>query len=242
MNRTPQAVDPIGVIHSCFTEKFGIPRQPGLVTEARATLELFPPFNDVNTIRGLEAFSHIWVIFLFHGSEPGKWRPLVRPPRLGGNTRVGVFASRSCFRPNPIGMSAVELESISTGKKGVALHLKGVDFLDQTPVIDIKPYIPYSDSITTAQDGYASMPETEKLKVCFSEQAEQEAKKKEQDNHPGFRKLIREIIGNDPRPGYYSADRDDKTFGMTLYRHNVRWQVSGDTALVLSITPMQKKL
>ena len=130
---------PIGVIRSCFTEKFGIPRQPGLVPAARATLEVFSPYDRDEAFRNLDEFSHLWVIFVFHGIPAGKWRPTVRPPRLGGNRRTGVFATRSGFRPNPIGMSAVSLEGIRRHNGKLLLELSGIDLLDRTPVLDIKP-------------------------------------------------------------------------------------------------------
>ena len=147
---------PIGVIHSCFKEKFGIPRQPGLVPAARAVLELLPPYNRAEAVRGLEGFSHIWVSFVFHACLDAPWKPTVRPPRLGGNRRLGVFATRSTHRPNPIGLSAVELERIETGPGRVLLHLKGADLMDGTPVLDIKPYLPYSDVIPGATGGFAA--------------------------------------------------------------------------------------
>ena len=132
---------PIGTIESCFKEKFGVPRQPGLAPAARASLILQPPYNRPEALAGLEAFSHIWLVYLFHAIEKGKWKPTVRPPRLGGNRRTGVFATRSNFRPNPIGLSAVKLENIVTRGPDIRLELSGVDLLDGTPVLDIKPYI-----------------------------------------------------------------------------------------------------
>jgi len=138
---------PIGVIHSCFKEKFGIPRQPGLVPAARAVLELLPPYNRQRRCAGWRVFSHIWVSFVFHACWTSRGNRPVRPPRLGGNRRLGVFATRSTHRPNPIGLSAVELERIETGSGQVLLHLKGADLMDGTPVLDIKPYLPYSDVI-----------------------------------------------------------------------------------------------
>ena len=118
---------PVGLIRSCFREKFGIPRQPGLAPAARATLELLPPYHQPAAVRGLEGFSHIWLVFAFHGIPAGHWQPTVRPPRLGGHQRVGVFASRSPFRPNPIGLSVVKLERIAIGQGKVILHLSGID-------------------------------------------------------------------------------------------------------------------
>lgn len=131
---------PIGMIHSCFTEKFGIPRQPGLVPAAQASLAVLPPYDRDEAFRGIEQFSHLWIIFVFHGIAAGKWQPTVRPPRLGGNRRIGVFATRSAFRPNPIGMSTVALTGVRRQQDGFYLDLAGVDLLDGTPVLDIKPY------------------------------------------------------------------------------------------------------
>jgi len=148
--------EPIGVIRSCFQQKFDMPRQPGLVPEARAVLELFPPYNRMESFRGSEGFSHRWVIFVFHECKADASRTTVRPPRLGGNRRVGMFATRSGFRPDPMGMSAVEMEKIEGDNKGIRIHLKGVDLLDGTPVLDIKPYLPYADRIFEAKGGFAA--------------------------------------------------------------------------------------
>ena len=228
-------IKPIGVIHSCFKEKFGIPRQPGLVAGARGSLELFSPYNDITMVSALETFSHIWIIFLFHGNEPGKWGRMVRPPRLGGNRRVGVFASRSGFRPNPVGISAVQLESIEQAKGTTFLHLKGIDLLDQTPVIDIKPYVPYSDRIVEAVDGYADQPEREKLSVSFTAEADAVCQTLEAVKHPALKRLIKEIVGNDPRPGYYALKKNESEFGMVLFDLNIRFQVTGHQAVIFAI-------
>lgn len=233
-------MNPIGIIHSCFKEKFGIPRQPGLVACARGMLELFAPYNDINMVSELDTFSHIWIIFLFHGNESGKWRQMVRPPRLGGNRRVGVFASRSGFRPNSIGMSAVLLESIEQTKGTVFLHLKGIDLLDQTPVIDIKPYVPYSDRIMEAVDGYADAPPRDKLTVCFTPEAEEACGHMERIKHPLLKKLITEVVGNDPRPGYYSGRDSGAEFGMVLFDLNIRFQVNGHEAVIIGIEPVTR--
>ena len=131
----PVALEPIGIVHSCFKEKFGIPRQAGLVREARATLELLPPFDRPEAVRGLESFSHIWIVFIFHANCRQSWKPTVRPPRLGGNRRMGVFASRSGFRPNPLGISAVELAALRFPDNRVVLDIRGGDLLDGTPVV-----------------------------------------------------------------------------------------------------------
>ncbi len=141
----PLEINPIGVVHSCYTEKFGIPRQPGLVDKARATIELFSPYNRAEMVRKLESFSHIWVHFLFHDAVAEGWRPTVRPPGLGGQKRVGVFASRSPHRPNHLGISAVKLIGIKRVGQRLLLEVGGGDFLHGSPVFDLKPYIPYSD-------------------------------------------------------------------------------------------------
>ena len=146
----------IGVIRSAFPEKFGIPRQPGLVPESRATVEMEnnPEFR--TALQALEKFSHCWIIFAFHDVDAGHWNPTVRPPRLGGAKRVGLFASRSPHRPNPIGISAVRIDRVEADARGgPKLHVSGADFLDGTPVLDIKPYIKYADSIPRASDGWA---------------------------------------------------------------------------------------
>ena len=147
-------LEPIGTIESCFKEKFGIPRQPGLAPAAQATLVLHPPYSNPGAMAGLEAFSHIWLIYIFHAIEKGKWKPTVRPPRLGGNKRTGVFATRSNFRPNPLGISAVKLEKIVPDGETIRLELSGVDLLDGTPVLDIKPYIPFADAHPDATSGW----------------------------------------------------------------------------------------
>ena len=224
----------IGVIHSCFKEKFGIPRQPGLVTEAKATLELLPPYNRAEAVRGLEEFSHVWVTFVFHACLTAEWKPTVRPPRLGGNKRIGVFATRSTHRPNPIGLSVVRLEKIALEHGKVILHLSGVDMLDGTPVLDIKPYLPYADRVQDATGGFA--PEAPKLSfdVQFSEQARQlcqKIKTPEMD----IEELITQLLSHDPRPAYYGGDEARNRFGMRLLDYDVKWEIAGTSACVLEI-------
>ena len=152
--------DVIGTIDSPYKEKFAIPRQPGIVTAAQGQLRLTGTANNAELVRGLEQFSHIWLLFVFHGTQAQGWKPLVRPPRLGGNKKLGVLATRSTFRPNPIGMSVVKLDRIEQqnlahNKSQVTLHISGLDLLDGTPIIDIKPYVPYADIIEGAEGGYA---------------------------------------------------------------------------------------
>ena len=219
-------MEPIGVIHSCFKEKFGIPRQSGLVKSATATLELLPPYNVEEALRGIEEFSHLWIVFAFHKSICEKFQPTVRPPRLGGNTRVGVFATRSPFRPNPIGLSVVELMGVS----GTSLELSGVDFLDGTPVFDIKPYIPYADSVPDAHGAFAHAAPEPQNKISFSEEAENVFQTLEKPQQ----QLIRDMLRYNPRPAY-QADDPGRTFGTTVFDLNVQWQQDGDAITIQSI-------
>ena len=214
---------PIGIIHSCFPEKFGIPRQPGLVPAAEAELELLAPFNRPEAVRGLEGFSHIWLLFLFHASLREHWRPTVRPPRLGGNLRVGVFASRSPFRPNPIGLSALELKAISTAN-GVRLLLAGVDLLDGTPVLDIKPYLPYADSIACARPGYSEAPGAPDHTVVFEQQPMLYLRGLPEADGQRLRALIMQLLLHDPRPGYLDDNAGQRRFGLRLEELNFHWR------------------
>ena len=225
---------PIGIIHSCFKEKFGIPRQPGLVTAARATLEILPPFDQDEAFKELDAFSHLWMIFVFHGIPSGKWKPTVRPPRLGGNRRTGVFATRSGFRPNPIGMSAVGLEKIVRRNGTLQLSLSGIDLLDQTPVLDIKPYLPYADSIPQAVGGFAAEAPQPSLSIEFTDQSRQACAKLEK-TYPGLSELIRQVLRADPRPAYMDKGNQKSEFGMRLHDLNVRWSVRQGAIVVEDI-------
>ena len=221
-------IEPIGIIHSCFKEKFGIPRQPGLIRSATASIELLPPFNVIEALRGITDFSHLWILFVFHESICTEFQPTVRPPRLGGNTRVGVFATRSPFRPNPIGLSVVELK----GVRGTVLDLAGGDFLDGTPVIDIKPYIPYADSLPQAQGAFAAQPPAPVYTVTFSPDAEAVFQKLEiKQQH-----LIRDVLSYNPRPAYQTAD-PSRMFGTRLFDHEIKWKLDGGIVTVQTITP-----
>ena len=221
---------PIGVIHSPFKEKFGIPRQPDLAPHAVVTLELLPPYNQADCVRGLESFSHLWITFVFHETSARGWQPLVRPPRLGGNAKVGVFASRSTHRPNPLGLSLVRLAGIDTSQ-GVCLTLLGTDLLDQTPVLDIKPYIPFVEAQPNARGGFAEAPPPT-LEVCWSQQARQDLAAL---NTPpaDLSQLIEEVLAQDPRPAYQNTP--ERIYGVRLYRYNVRFRIVGQRAEVLEI-------
>lgn len=223
---------PVGTIHSCYGEKFGIPRQPGLVKSATATLELLPPCNAPDALRGLEAFSHLWIVFIFHQSPRDQRKATVRPPRLGGNERVGVFASRSNFRPNPIGLSVVELLEVY----GTTLKLGGGDFLDGTPVLDIKPYIPYADCIPDATGAFANTAPEPVNHVELSTEAERAIQALENETRPALRRLVCDMLAYNPRPAYQSDD-PDRMFGTRIFDLDVRWRQSKTTVRVESITP-----
>ena len=222
--------EPIGHIRSCFSEKFGIPRQPGLVSDARAVVDIEPTFQRFEAFQELEGFSHIWILFVFHQCR-STWKTTVRPPRLGGNRRVGVFASRSGYRPNPIGQSVVELVSIQAGRESLRLHVKGVDLMNGTPVLDIKPYLPYADCRPHARAGYAGEKPRAVRQVVFLPAAARTCRELENDSRPNLSRLITGLLSFDPRPGY--ADRSGKrNYGMRLWDLDVRFSVDGNRFVV----------
>ncbi|TDR80656.1 tRNA (N6-threonylcarbamoyladenosine(37)-N6)-methyltransferase TrmO [Paludibacterium purpuratum] len=222
--------EPIGLIRSPFKEKFGIPRQSSLAPAARAELVLLPPFDHPDTVRGLETFSHIWLQFVFHETAARGWTPLIRPPRLGGNAKVGVFASRSTHRPNPIGLSLVELAGIERDQ-GVRLILNGADLLDGTPVLDIKPYIPFVESRPDARSGFVDGPPPQ-LPVNWSARAEADLNAR--PTLPAdFRRLVDQILAQDPRPAY--QDDPARVYGVRLFDTDVRFRVSEQDVEVLEI-------
>lgn len=227
----------IGIVHSPYREKFGIPRQPGLV-DAEASIELLPPYNRAEAVKGLEAFSHIWVSFVFHGVKREQWRPTVRPPRLGGNERVGVFATRSTHRPNPLGLSVVELTGIDASEGRVVLRIKGADMLDGTPVLDIKPYIPYVDSNPDAQAGFAAEAPVTQLDVSFTAEA-LAACSRLQDRYPRLEGLLIDILAQDPRPAYQAGRSEGREYGISLYDLNIRFRVDRGEAEVLRIDKLR---
>jgi tRNA-Thr(GGU) m(6)t(6)A37 methyltransferase TsaA len=229
---------PIGTLTSCFKEKFGIPRQSGLVPAARADLVLHPPYNAPEALTGLEAFSHIWLVYIFHAVEKGKWKPTVRPPRLGGNRRMGVFATRSNFRPNPLGMSAVKLERIVTNDRQPRLELSGVDLLDGTPVLDIKPYLPYADAIADTKAGFAPKAPEKQLSVEFTAAARAACERLESGSAPGIIRLIQQMLSLDPRPAYTGEGDPDRVYGFRILNVDVKWKVSAKQATVIEISPV----
>ncbi len=223
----------IGWVNSPFKEKFGIPRQPGLVPQARGSIELIAPYNQAESVIGLAEYSHIWVQFLFHRTVRDSWRPTVRPPRLGGNRRVGVFASRSPFRPNALGLSVVKLEQVAAESGRLALEISGLDLLDGTPVIDIKPYLPYVDSVPGAHGGYAPTAPEKRLRVRISNKADSQIRLRSEI--PELRNFILALLETDPRPAYVEAGRTERVYGIQIYDFDLRWRVSDGEVEVVEL-------
>lgn len=223
----------IGIIHSCFKEKFGIPRQPGLAPLAKARLELLPPYNELAALDGLENCSHIWVQFVFHANKREEWKPKVKPPRLGGNKTLGVFATRSPTRPSPIGLSVCKLEGIVQEGACVWLELGGVDLLEGTPVLDIKPYVPYVDLVPEAINRFADAAPT-LVAVSLCEAATRQCAA---HSHPQLTELIRQILQQDPRPQYQQPD-PARIYGMKLLDVDVQWRYGEEGIEVIAITPI----
>ena len=217
----------IGVIRSPYKEKFAVPRQPGLVKHGGGELHLIAPYNQADAVRGLESFSHLWILFVFHQTMEGGWRPTVRPPRLGGNARMGVFATRSTFRPNPIGMSLVELKGVRCQKEQVILELGTLDLVDGTPVVDIKPYIPFVEAKPQAAGGFAgSAPDL--LQVIW--QLGTDAALSE-----NARELIAQSIAQDPRPAYQNIP--ERVYVMSVAGYEVKFQIQEKAATIIAVEP-----
>lgn len=216
------SLTPIAYIQSPFKEKFAVPRQPGLAPSALSSIVLIDDANNEDAVRGLEQFSHLWLLFLFDKNLDKGWSPTVRPPRLGGNKRVGVFASRATFRPNAIGMSVVGFRQVRKEQGNIIIDVASADLVDGTPIIDIKPYIPYCDNITDAAGGYgAEQPST--FEVIFSEQA---IAVLEQQKDSAYKKqVIREVLAQDPRPAYKKGKTDNKEYAVHLFDLNVFFNV-----------------
>ncbi|OOF59474.1 tRNA (N6-threonylcarbamoyladenosine(37)-N6)-methyltransferase TrmO [Rodentibacter myodis] len=230
---------PIAIIHTPYKEKFSVPRQPNLVQDGVGIVELLPPYNSPEAVRGLEQFSHLWLIFQFDQIQQGKWQPTVRPPRLGGNQRVGVFASRATHRPNPLGLSKVALRKVECIHGKVFLHLGAVDLVDGTPIFDIKPYVAYADSEPNAKSGFAQEKPPTKLKVEFTSKAESAVKKLE-EKRPHLARFIRDVIEQDPRPAYQQGKFSDRIYGISLYDFNVKWRIKAGTVDVVEVLNIEK--
>lgn len=210
-------VNPVGFVRSCFKEKFAIPRQPHLAPAARGVLELVAPFDQGDAVQGLEQVSHVWLLFLFHQALEQTPRLKVRPPRLGGNQSMGVFATRATHRPNGIGQSVVCLEKVEPGR----LWLSGIDLLDGTPVLDIKPYVPYADSVGTARNDMASQAPA-LIPVQWTDSALLQAREHAARLAEPLVELIEQCLAQDPRPAYQKPT-PEREYGARLWDVDVRW-------------------
>lgn len=221
---------PIGVVRTPFGEKFGIPRQAGLVDAVRAVVELMPPYDRAEAWRGIEGFSHLWLITWFHARK-GEGGLTVRPPRLGGNARLGVFATRAPYRPNPLGLSLVRLEAVESVGNAVRLVVRGADLLDGTPLLDVKPYLPYAEALPEATGGFAMEAPGARLRVVLSEAARVQCAQWAAV-YPDLPALIEALLARDPRPAY-RQEASGRIYGFRVYDLDVRWRIEGETAVVV---------
>ena len=225
--QSPVSMQVIATMHSSFPTKFGIPRQSGLVEALQSTVVFEPAFRNPDALRGLEGFSHLWLIWSFSQARRAQWSPTVRPPRLGGNTRMGVFATRSPFRPNPIGLSSVKLEGIENHPTlGPVLHVSGADLLDGTPIFDIKPYLPYTDSHPEALGGFTAGYQGDRLEVDFPPALLEKVP-------PEERAALTGVLAQDPRPSY--QDDPARVYGMSFGALEVKFSVRDGLLTVLSV-------
>ncbi len=224
MARMSLQIERIGVVETCYGEKFGVPRQPGLVPQAWGRVIFDEAYRGEDFLRGIEGFSHLWLIFQFHQAPAKKGRGTVRPPRLGGNERKGVFATRAPYRPNGIGLSVVELVKVdSTHPDGPVLQVRGVDLVSGTPILDVKPYVPFCDSVADARGGFVNG-EPERMPVTWQSECGVSADRRE---------LIDSTIALDPRPAY--QDDPGRVYGCRIDGCEVRWRVDGETAIILEV-------
>ena len=222
-------IQPIARMRSDFSTKFGIPRQSGLVEQLRSTIVFEPEFRNPDALRGIEEFSHLWLIWQFSEAVRQGWSPTVRPPRLGGNTRMGVFATRSPFRPNNLGLSCVRLLEVEHTKElGTVLHVGGADLMDGTPIFDIKPYIPYGDCHMDATGGFTDRAGEFLLDVDFPRELLEKLP-------PDKREAAMAVLSHDPRPSYQR--NEDRIYGMTFAGQDIRFTVREDTLTVTEVTP-----
>ncbi len=226
-----QPLKTIATIHTDFPSKFGIPRQGGLVEALKATITFEPEYRDATALRGLEGYSHLWLIWLFSESVMDGFSPTVKPPRLGGNRRMGVFATRSPFRPNPLGLTCVKLEGIElSGPQGPLLRVAGADLMDGTPIFDIKPYIPYADCHPEATGGFTDGIRYERLDVDFPEALLGEIP-------PDKRQALIEVLAQDPRPGYRHGEAS-RRYGVAFAGYDVRFTVEGNALTVVEVVKL----
>lgn len=230
MNHSSVPFHIIAHIRTDFPDKFGIPRQSGLVEQLRGTILFEPPYRNPDALRGIEGFSHLWLLWQFSKAIREDWQPMVRPPRLGGNTPMGVFATRSPFRPNPIGLSSVRLLGVeATEKYGCVLHVAGADLMDGTPIYDIKPYLAYTDAHPLATAGFAEAVYDHALTVSFPEALLQRLPADRRD-------AAIAVLENDPRPSYQNDP--NREYGLFFAGHNILFFVDGPHLRVTDVTPI----
>lgn len=215
-------IKPIGEISTPFKEKFGIPRQSGRAKSAQGKILFYPEFSDINAFLGLEEFSHIWIIFDFNKAHKENYSPTVRPPRLGGNKRMGVFATRSPFRPNSLGLTVAQLVKIKKEKNRIAVYVKGIDILDGSPIYDIKPYIPYADAVFNAVGGFSDVEKDHKLNVEIPTEISEKIPAE-------ITELLKECISDDPRPAYQN---DERNYSLMIADYDFSFFVKENTAYV----------
>jgi len=223
---------PIAITRSCFQDKFGVPRQPGLTRHAHAELVIQSPFDREDAFRGLESASHIWLTFQFHEAVRAEWRPVVRPPRLGGNKKIGVFASRSPFRPNSLGLSVVRNEGLARKNGELVLKISNHDLIEGTPILDIKPYLPFSDSVPEASLGWADSAPTERLEVTFAPDASDQLSQLPEADYPDFPALIEDVVSYDPRPSFRRGRDEQRIYGANLFDKNVRFRFVNEDSIM----------
>ena len=224
------SIKPIATMRSDFATKFGIPRQSGLVEELRSTIVFEPEFRNDDALRGIEDFYHLWIIWQFSEAVRDGWSPTVRPPRLGGNTRMGVFATRSPFRPNNLGLSCVKLLGVEhTPEHGTVLHVGGADLMDGTPIFDIKPYIPYSDCKQDAAGGFTSTADDFLLEVIFPDELLKKIPQDKRDAAIG-------VLSHDPRPSFQR--KPGRIYGLTFAGFDIRFSVEESTLTVVEVTKL----
>ena len=218
---------PIARIYTDFPDKFGIPRQSGIVKELKGRVVFEPPYRDYRAVKELCEYSHIWLLWLFFRSEREEWSPTVRPPRLGGNRRVGVFATRSPYRPNPIGMSAVKLDRVVIDEKlGPVLEVSGIDMADGTPILDIKPYLSFADSYPQAVSGFADRLYGQSLKVIIPDSISKTIPDDLSDT-------LKDLLAEDPRPRYQNDP--ERVYGFAFNKYEIKFKVDGDILTVISV-------
>ncbi len=228
----------IATIRSCYPQRFGIPRQAGLVKSATASIVFEATRDNELAVRDIESFTHLWIVFVFHNQKYTGFKPLVQPPRLGGKKTMGVFATRSPNRPNPIGLSAVLLDSVEFTDSEILLKVKGGDFLDDTPVLDIKPYVPFADSIPQAKSEWAVSAEPV-LPVIWSDTSLKQlaVAASQADDAETLKELIEETVSLDPRPAHERGQdgKPGQSWGMRVRHTDVKWQVYGGSAEIISV-------